>query len=204
MKKILRNQMSRPLQSVVVRLSLVAVALALVASSGVRTAAAQSDKEIAKQLSSEGIDDMLLNEWLEAQPRVEDITLPKAELEIYRIMPGATSFGKEEEIVFLVGAHNLGKGTAAFDYAVRIKGTQRDRWTDNGVVLSGGERHFTGFILPAYEVATEYSRVSRKTGLHSVCFTFSLLGRGSSDLFKDQNMINHQNDYCVEIYILDR
>ncbi len=206
MRKIGRNAMSRHLQKVVARLSLIGVALAVMASSSSRTAVAQAPEEIAERLSNEGVPDMILNEWLETMPNAEDIKLKEAELEIYRILPGATEYQTLENIVFLVGAHNLGVQTAAFDYTVEVKGSNNPRWGKKGVRLSGGDRHFTGFVLPYKDVLKDYLAVAgeRAEGPENVCFTFSLVGQGTTRLFQDRNMINHQNDYCVEVYIITR
>lgn len=205
MRKIGRNAMSRHLQNVVARLSLIGVALAVMASSSSRTAVAQAPEDIAKQLSNEGVPDMILNEWLETMPNAEDIKLKEAELEIYRILSGATEYQREENIVFLVGAHNLGVQSAVFDYALEVKGSKNGRlWVNKGVRLLGGDRHFTGFVLPWKDVLQDYKSFAgeRAEGLKTVCFAFSFVEQGTKRLFQDRNMINHQDDYCVKVFII--
>lgn len=207
MRKIGKNAMSRHLQNGVSRLSLVAVALSLVASSGVRSAVAQTPEEIAKQLSNEGVDDALLNEWLETMPNAEDIKLAEAELEIYKILSGATEYDQGEDVVFLVGARNLGKQPAVFDYAISLIGSNTAPWfIQSGVRLSGGEQHFTGFVIRGIDLANAYQKAyPKKTttgGIRQVCFAFTLLQRGSKVLFRDRDLPNHQKEDCVEVNMI--
>ncbi len=207
MKKIRRDGMSRRSQSVMARLSLIVVALTLAVGPTVRTATAQTPTDIAKQLSEEGVPDLILKEWLETLPNVEDIKLAEAELEIYKILPSAKAYDYGERVIFLVGARNLGKQPAAFDYALSLSGSNTAPWIiQKGVKLSAGDQHFTGFVIDYREVMTAYldNHPQQKTagGRQKVCFDFWLLRQGSKDLFRDRNMPNHQEDYCVDVNIV--
>jgi len=205
MKKIRRDGTSRRPQSVMARLSLIALALALVVGPGVRTAAAQTQTDIVKQLSEEGVPDLLLREWLESQPNAEDIKLAEAELEIYKILPSAKAYDTGEKVIFLVGARNLGKQPAAFDYALSLDGSYTAPWQiQKGVVLSAGDQTFTGFVIEVKYLVQEYWRNNpeKKSGPRNVCFSLWLLKQGSKDSFRDRNMPNHQKTYCVEVMII--
>ena len=204
MKKIRRDEISRRPQSVIARLSLIGVALALVVGPGVRMAAAQTPEEIAKRLSQEGVPDRILKEWLETLPKVEDIKLAdKPELEIYKILPSAKQYDYGARVVFLVGARNLGKASTGFDYALSLSGSNTAPWQiQKGVELSAGDQHFTGFVIAYDHLVHEYLRIHpRSTGKQQVCPNFWLVEQGTKNLFRDPNMPNHQKRYCVTVMI---
>ena len=204
MKKIRRDGISRRPQSVIARLSLIGVALALAVGPGVRMAAAQTPEEIAKRLSQEGVPDRVLKEWLESLPKAEDIKLADdPELEIYKILPSAKQYDYGARVVFLVGARNLGKASTGFDYALSLSKSNTAPWEmQKGVELSAGDLHFTGFVVAYDHLVHEYLRIHPKsTGKQQVCPNFWLVKQGTKDLYRDPDMPNHQKQSCVTVMI---